>query len=127
MGLKFALSFLQQLLIGNSFQGFGPKCVSLAKCVIGNSSAKPWFNALVRGVSKRPGPMACGATGSAEKNASGKGAKIHKHLAQGIAPVPVQMTGISSPSVPLWDVYGAQRQHRGGAVPTTARTTKGDQ
>ena len=108
-------------------KGFG---LSLAKCgLLGNSSPKPWFNALAQGVSKRPGPMAFGAMAIAAANASGKGARIHKHLVPGIAPALVQMidTGTSSPSVPLWDVSGAQRRHRGGVAPTTARTTRGGQ
>jgi hypothetical protein len=54
-------------------------------CLLGNSSPKPWFNALAQGVSKRPGLMARGATASAEASASGKGARIHKHLVLGIA------------------------------------------
>ena len=96
-------------------------------CLLGNSSPKPWFNALALGVSKRPGLMARGATANAEASATTKGARIHKHLVPGIAPVLVQMIGTSSPSVPLWDVSGAQRRHRGGVTPTTARTTKGGQ
>ena len=52
-------------------KGFG---LSLAKCgLLGNSSPKPWFNALAQGVSKRPGPMAFGAMAIAAANASGKG------------------------------------------------------
>ena len=71
--------------------------------------------------------MARGATANAEASASGKGARIHKHLVPGIAPVLVQMidTGTSSPSVPLWDVSGAQRRHCGGVAPTTCKDYEG--